>query len=34
VPNRLLFKASKSFAATIATALAMDDSDLMIKPST
>jgi hypothetical protein len=34
VPNRLLFKASKSFAATIAAALAMDDSDLMIKPST
>ncbi len=34
VPNRLLFKVCKSFAVAIAKGLKIDETDLMVKPST
>ncbi len=34
VPNRLLFKVCKSFAVAIAKGLEIDETDLMVKPST
>ena len=34
VPTRLLFKVCKSFAVAIAKGLEIDETDLMVKPST